>query len=489
MLSKKNAIVLFFGCFMFSTSGQINFVSDTLLKNKCNDTLLVIPQKPWKTAGWLFSTNISVWSFDRFVLNAPYSRINFNTIQHNFEEGPVWDNDMFATNLYAHPYHGGLYYNAARNHGMSFWQSVPYTAAGSLMWEFFLENEPPAINDLFCTIIGGASLGEMTFRISDLLIDDRTKGLNRFKREALLLLISPIRGINRLMSGAAWKHQNHRGNVISTSPLNMYSTIGYRILVDESLKINKVTNAVCFDIGLVYGDAFSEENEKPYDYFTLQFGGNAYTNQPLISHINALGKLYSKNFRLQNPKNVLMWGVFQHFNFYQAHTDIEKVAFISYQFAEAASVGVGLLSKTQLTEKWRISTSAHLNAILMGGSQTDHYKYDNRDYNMVSGFSSKLNFDLQYAKKVSLSLHLGDYRLYSWIGLDGNGNGVISSNVQGDKGKARLSVMSLNLSYNLGQHFLLQAESSYYYRKSIYEYYPDVNQGVTENKLCIGYVF
>jgi len=481
-------IFIFLSLF-FSANGQMSAISDTLLKSKLIDTLLSVPQQPWKTAGLLLATNIGVWSFDRFILNAPYSRINLNTIQRNFKSGLVWDNDMFATNLYAHPYHGGLYFNTARNHGMDFWKSIPATAAGSFMWEFCMENEPPAINDLFSTIFGGASLGEMTFRISDLLIDNRIVGFNRFKREILLTLISPIKGLNRWMNGSAWKHSKMRGNVLPTIPINLYSTIGYRILVDKSLLVNRESNAVCFDVGINYGDAFSEENEKPYDYFSLQLGGNAYPNQPIISHINALGLLYTKKYGLEKIKSELIGGIFQHFNFYQAYSDIENVAFNSYQIAEAASIGTGLLIKTQLTENVHITSSFHLNAILLGGSQTDYYKYENRDYNMGSGFSSKLNVDIKIGQKAKISVYYGDYRIYSWIGLENNGNAAISSNVQGDKGNARLMVASLNLSYSIGKNILLQAESNFYHRKSTYYYYPPVKQNVTENKIGIGFVF
>ena len=61
------------------------------------------------------------------------------------------DNDQFSTNLFAHPYHGNLYFNAARSNGLTFWESAPYAFAGSLMWEIAAEVEPPAINDLMAT--------------------------------------------------------------------------------------------------------------------------------------------------------------------------------------------------------------------------------------------------------------------------------------------------------------------------------------------------
>ena len=87
------------------------------------------------------------------------------SIKNNFKTGPVWDTDKFSTNLVAHPYHGSLYFNAARSNGMNFWQSIPFAAGGSLMWEFFMENEPPSINDLMATTFGGVELGEITYLV------------------------------------------------------------------------------------------------------------------------------------------------------------------------------------------------------------------------------------------------------------------------------------------------------------------------------------
>ena len=135
--------------------------------------------------------------FDRFLMNEDFAHINGHTIKNNFKTGPVWDTDKFSTNLVAHPYHGSLYFNAARSNGMNFWQSIPFAAGGSLMWEFFMENEPPSINDLMATTFGGVELGEITYRLSDLFIDDRSSGAERVGREILSGLISPVRGINR----------------------------------------------------------------------------------------------------------------------------------------------------------------------------------------------------------------------------------------------------------------------------------------------------
>ena len=72
-------------------------------------------KRPWKAAAEAFGINVLVNSFDRFVLNEDFAKISMNSIHENIKNGFVWDNDQFSTNLFAHPYHGGLYFNSARS--------------------------------------------------------------------------------------------------------------------------------------------------------------------------------------------------------------------------------------------------------------------------------------------------------------------------------------------------------------------------------------
>lgn len=150
-----------------------------------SDSTLLQPRRPWKAALETFGLNMLVWSFDRYIVKEDWAYINGHTIKSNFKKGPVWDTDQFTTNLFSHPYHGSLYFNAARSNGMNFWQSAPFAAGGSLMWEFFMENEPPSINDMLATTFGGIELGEITYRLSDLFIDNRSSGAERVGREVL----------------------------------------------------------------------------------------------------------------------------------------------------------------------------------------------------------------------------------------------------------------------------------------------------------------
>jgi len=451
--------------------------------------LLDIPKNPVKAAGLIFATNIGVWSFDRFVMQAPYAKVNFHTILKNYKTGFVWDNDMFETNLFAHPFHGGLYFSAARFNGNNFWQSLPFTAGGSLMWEFFMENEPAAINDFAATTIGGVCFGEIGFRISDLIMDERSIGLNRIGREALITLISPIRGLNRLINGSAWKHRNLKGNSLPSTSVKLYTTLGHRSIVDKIHGQYDFRKMVCYDLALYYGNPFDLDNEKPYDFFIFKFGGNLFSSQQWISRVNALGLIYSKTIPMHKKTRQLNIGIFQHFNFYQSKSDGDATSFIPYEISEAASIGPGLLYNTKPLNSLSLFLSAHLSAILLGGSKTDHYSFDKRDYNMGSGFSSKLSGELKFADQARFSMNIEDYRIYSWVGCKIKGLENVDSNVQGDIGVANLSVVRFGFSYIFKKKFLFEAESSVYYRKSKYKLHPDVEHIVEENKLSLGYVF
>jgi hypothetical protein len=179
---------------------------------------------------------------------------------------------------------------------MNFWQSTTYTVAGSLMWEFFLENEYPSINDFITTPVGGMALGEIIFRLSGLLIDNRATGWNRFGREVLSALISPMNGLNRIFSGEAWKVRHKENGFSDGIPVKFYIEIGHRALAEDSEIKNKIDNAVFLDMQLLYGNLFSEENEKPYDAFQVRTSFNFFSKQPAIGNVNLVGQLWGKTF-------------------------------------------------------------------------------------------------------------------------------------------------------------------------------------------------
>ena len=113
-----------------------------------------------RSVAGVLGVNTAIWSFNRFVMKEDFAYINRHTIRENFRRGFVWDNDNLDTNMFFHPYHGNLYFNAARSNGYGFWQSGLLALGGSGLWELFMENEYPSANDIVATPIGGMALGE-----------------------------------------------------------------------------------------------------------------------------------------------------------------------------------------------------------------------------------------------------------------------------------------------------------------------------------------
>ena len=157
----------------------------------------------WRASAETAGFNIGLWAFDRYVQKGHYAYINWNTIKANFKHGFEWDNDHLNTNMFAHPYNGSLYFNAGRSNGYNFWQSELFAIGGSAMWEMFMECEYPSTNDIIATPVGGAAIGEVLYRTSDLILDDRTTGGRRFGRELAAFLVSPMRGFTRIVTGRA----------------------------------------------------------------------------------------------------------------------------------------------------------------------------------------------------------------------------------------------------------------------------------------------
>jgi hypothetical protein len=86
----------------------------------------------------------------------------------------VFDDNRFDTNALNHPVAGALYYQMARGNGFSVGASFVSSFLASTAWEYFVEfNEKPSINDLILTPLGGAVIGEATYRLGRLFYEGR----------------------------------------------------------------------------------------------------------------------------------------------------------------------------------------------------------------------------------------------------------------------------------------------------------------------------
>lgn len=448
---------------------------------------------PWKAALEAFAINVGVQCFDQFVMNEEFAKISFHSIKHNIETGFVWDNDQFSTNLFAHPYHGGLYFNAARSHGMNFWESVPYSFCGSLMWETTCEIEPPAINDLMATTFGGVAIGEVTHRVSNLVFDDRLSGFPRFMREFLGTLICPIKGLNRILSGDAWRVRGkyYKYHDYQRSPISFSLSAGYRYLADNNTLFRGEGNPY-LRFNLVYGNPFDGETTKPYDYFTLDATFGLSSNQPLITGLHLLGRLWSVPVEVSKGTE-MEFGIFQHFNYYDSQPVKDGTSLVPYRISEAASFGPGIIYRfPQVGNLTRFEQRVFLDGILLGGSLTDYYNVIDRDYNMGSGYSVKAISFMEFGKVATFQIGADYYRIFTWKGYEGKDLATTDPlylNAQGDKGNASLLVLNARFGLALSNRLNLDFNVSNYWRDTHYSYHDDVTSKTFDMSLGLQYKF
>ncbi len=448
-------------------------------------------KRPWRAAAQVFAINAGVWAFDRYVLNADFARISASSIRHNIKNGFVWDNDRFSTNLFAHPYHGNLYFNAARSNGLSFRESAPYAFAGSLMWEIAAEIEPPALNDLIGTTIGGIALGEFTHRMSSLVLDDSKRGFARFGREFLGTLINPIRGLNRLINGDMWRVRtsNYKYHDYNRIPVNFSVGLGHRYLADDA-RLFRGDHNPYMEFRVQYGNAFDSANDKPYDYFSARASFGLSGNQPLINHINLVGKLWDTS--VKDTKDMeMIFGLYQHFNYFDSEEVLEGSGRIPYKISEAASLGPGMICRfPKVNNITCFEQRIFLSGILLGGSLTDYYNVIDRNYNMGSGYSIKNNTILDFGNYGMFALNMHFYQIFTWKGYEHKDmakTNPLYLNAQGDKGNVVLAVVNPIVELNLSKQLKINAEIAYYFRHTHYTYHKDVEHTTFETRVGLMY--
>ena len=433
----------------------------------------------WRAAAQTVGFNIGLWAFDRYVLKGHYAYISWNTIKENFRHGFEWDDDHLHTNMFDHPYNGSIFFNAGRSNGFNFWQSELFAIGGSAMWEMFMEREYPSTNDIIATPVGGAAIGEVLYRASDLIIDDRATGGERFGREFAVFLVDPMRGLTRIFTGDAWRKRTTSGRNFDIPPISVELSLGGRLLTlwdnDEGTKAG-----VAAEINIEYGDRYAETTRAPYDYFTFLLEVQGIKSQPLLSRAEIVGRLLSKE--IVGKKNLdVNVGLYQHFDFFDSDT-IHSRRFnsqlfpcaVPYKLGAPASVGGGLMARYRPLPAMRLDGFVHLNGVLLAGVLTDFYRDYHRNYNWGSGFSIKAGVSCNLWND-RLILRLADqfYRIYTWNGYDPNFDWSTTPegkpvDVQGDRSTSSFNHFEASVNYKLWRHLYLTGGFDMYIRHTDY---------------------
>ena len=459
------------------------------------DSTMALPVKKryWQAAAEVTGINIGVQLFDRYALNSDFAQTTLRTLKRNFTDGMVWDNDFFITNMFAHPYHGNLYFNAARTNGLSFWESAPYSLVGSAMWEFLGETEPPAINDIIATSCGGWAIGEMTHRLSHTILDDRDRGFPRFVREAAAAIINPIQGLHRIISGDAWrvKNRNYRYHDFSKIPVDASISVGWRYLADDGALFRGL-HAPYINATLTYGTSVdADKHTQPYDFFDIELNSAFGGGQPMVNTLSILGRLWSTPI-LDKKDMAGEFGIYQHFNYYDAKPIEDGSELTPYRISEAAGFGPGfILSLPQMGGLSKLEQRIFLSGILLGGTKSDYFNVIERDYNMGSGFSIKSKTQLDFGRFGRFVLNARYFRLYTWKGYENKDLQAYADgtkdlhylNVQGDRSNAALLVVNPVMEMHLARQWSVTLSGAYYSRRTFYKYHPTVHANTFETKI------
>ncbi|MBD5248177.1 MAG: DUF3943 domain-containing protein [Barnesiella sp.] len=446
---------------------------------------------PWLAGGEVFGFNMGVWAIDRFIQKAEYAYINGHTIRNNFRRGFVWDNDQMGTNMFLHPYHGNLYFNSARSNGYNFWQSGLFALGGSAMWEFFMENEYPSLNDIIATPVGGMAIGELTYRASDIVLKDNSTGWERFGREAAAFVIAPTRGLTRIINGDAWRKRPTTGRQFGIPNVAIEFSAGIRMLQLKDRLIDEGAGGA-FQFNLEYGDRFEvESSPRPYDYFSFNAELNVHKSQPVLGQLNIVGRLLSKEL-LDNYATSMSIGMYQHFDYYDSDT-ISKVSSVTpYKLGVPASVGAGLMFRDVQRGRFAMDAFLHANGIGLGAILSDYYRVDQRNYNLAAGYSIKgganlvLNHDF-----LSLAASYEYYRLFTWDGyprdIDWETVNPHTLDAQGDRSVAGFGVFSGRADIKVWRKLYATVHFTHYRRATHYHFHPTVHSSTYALRFMLSY--
>jgi hypothetical protein len=343
--------------------------------------------------------------FDRAYFGCCDYDVNLSSIKRNLRRNWVTDNDPYAINQLGHPYQGSIYHNFARSAGLSYWEALGYSFAGSIFWEIAGETTPPSKNDQVASGIGGTFLGESLFRMAHLLYE-KGGGLSPFWREVAGAAISPANAFNRLVYGKRFPQFASRDPAYySRVAIGASGTTHNARGTSRELQRNEGVLDYSLEYGLPGKPGYTYT--RPFDYFTFQASlstANGFEN--LLTR----GLLVGKEFGGGRRRYDGVWGLYGSYDY------------IAPQIFRISSTALSLGT----TGQWLINSSLALQGTALAGAGyasvgTLHGEGD-RDYHYGIAPQALLALRLIYADRASLDLTAREY-FVSKVASDREGRG------------------------------------------------------------------
>lgn len=413
------------------------------------------PKRFWAAAGEWMAVQVIPWAVTRYIRNAEWAHLSIHSWLTNLKFSWQWDNDAFGNNQFSHPYHGAMYFNAARSNGYNFWQSAPWAFAGSLVWELFGEVWAPAPNDLANTTLGGITLGEVMWRFSSLTLDNRATGGNRIVREVSATLINPVRGFSRLVRG-------EMGRVSETPPdwrptfIQGSMDAGYRRLSSSaSLGGQTATDQVFAQFSVLYGDPFRDLPKAPFSTFegvgTL---ASRSEKSRALQDLRVRGSLAGKPMGSDSSNTMLAL--------------LMTYEFISNPVIEFGAQGFqgGILTRTNQGKRLRLHGEAMIRANPVAAIRSDYFvTAEGRDYDYGVALGGRVDGRAVWDRRASLRVNAG----YIWLPV-----------VSGFSGNHHIFTFGMDLRGYISRKLGVGVTYNRLWRRSRYTFKPDVDQDLSE---------
>jgi hypothetical protein len=409
----------------------------------------------YEVVGFEFLLN----QYDRRVLSESVYGTNFSTFRHNLGSSWVVDTDPFEVNQFLHPYQGSIFHGFARSAGLSFWESMGYAFAGSLLWKEAGETGKPSINDQITTTFAGPFLGEPLFRMASLLLEggDGTPG---FWRELGAAVISPTMGFNRLAFGdrfdavfPSYKPSYYtRLQVGATVSPSVTSTVnanpnGLGPPVSQAFKKTETVADFSMAYGLPGKPGYTYD--RPFDYFHFEIRANTAN---IFENIISRGLLYGDSYEAgRNYRGI--WGLYGSYDYIAPQ--IFRVS------STAASFGT--------TGEWWLSQAVALQGTALAGvgygaAGTIHGS-GQRDYHYGLTPQSLLAFRLILGDRVTLDMTAREFYV----------SGVASTESRGSENIFRGDA---SLTFRVYGHHAVALGYIATHRNAHYPDLPDTHQAV-----------
>lgn len=423
------------------------------------------------------------WSINSYARGAPWSGdIGWASWANNYARSFEWDDDQFVNNQFSHPYHGGLYFTAARTNGFDYWESLAFSFLNSWIWEYHAETFRPAINDWLMTSIGGAAIGEMTYRLAEKITDNTRDGWGRTWREAVGFVVSPVRGFDRGIKGQ-WSRQwgnppdrmalvrsrfeigvfgaKEAANNLKATEVPFVSGTRARSDFVPFQPAEKVTLGTARFV-LRYGEVF-EHHDEPFDAFEVD-----------------LQLAYGSAVAALNQATITGWLHVHHFDWAQhnrhAFVVTQRYEYFNNEVLQfgAQSFGAGLSSLFWADRAFRVRTRVEAEALVLGAIDSPYAELVNRTYDYGPGLGLLFDARLEHEGSEVVRLNVGNFLLRT-----ANGGGSGTHNVAHGMLRAMVPVVG-----RLG----VGGEYGYVRRDGIFRDFPDFVRDFDYVRLYLSWV-